>query len=125
MDQVQTLFNASGVESVYEKVDNVTVLSGYYPCDAPPQLGFQFPSFSNRTAASQNYSSPVSHTGKVFNILPEGLQFNATGNRCRSVIQGYEGYPNWLAGQCKYIPPWDPLRECADAFDSLYGRKVY
>lgn len=70
--------------AVQETVNNGQALAGYYSCDNPPQVGFQF-----------NSSQP-------FYVEKEGLKFNSTGSKCRSVIEGLADMSSWLVGQGKY-----------------------
>ncbi|KAJ6160805.1 hypothetical protein N7470_004201 [Penicillium chermesinum] len=98
-DDAQQFFDASGMEGIEEpNADGVTVLKGYYSCQNPPQLGFKFPSASNETE---------SQPGKVFDIVPHGLELNSTGSRCQSTIVGMRDIPFWLVGQAfmegKYV----------------------
>jgi len=99
IDDVQALFDAAGVESVSQKQDDQTVLSGYYPCDQPPSLGIQFPSASDAAAAKQDKSSPVSTESSVFNFAASSMELSRDGNNCTLALKGYSGLPEWTMGQ--------------------------
>ena len=78
--------------AVQETVNNGEALAGYYSCDKPPQIGFQFSSSSEERAVDAN---------QPFYVEGAGLKFNGTGNKCRSVIEGLADMSSWLVGQGK------------------------
>lgn len=102
---VQAMFDAAGIQSVI--TGNLTTgrsLTGYYPCDNPPQFGWGFPSINNATSARANTSSPVSHSSTIFNVLPSQLAQNSTGNNCTASIHGTDEFgigvdTIWIVGQ--------------------------
>ncbi|TAQ83813.1 hypothetical protein B7494_g7863 [Chlorociboria aeruginascens] len=87
--------------------EDPTTLDGYFSCSNPPTLGFGIPSISNASQASQDPSSPVSHTSTIFNVLSSQLVQNSTGDNCTASIHGTDEFPFWLIGQVffqgKYI----------------------
>lgn len=106
MDDVQAMFDAAGVQSVLAPnttADTYPLLTGYYPCDCPPELGFGFPSITNATTAKQEHNSTISHDSTIYNVLPEALAFATNGNNCTSSIFGSNEYGSWLIGQGKFL----------------------
>jgi len=97
------MFDATGVQSVLTPnttADTSSTLTGYYPCDDPPDLGFGFPSKTNATTASQEHSSNTSHHSTIFNMLPEALVYSTSGNDCTASIYGTDGFGElWIIGQ--------------------------
>ena len=92
--QVQALFDAAGIESVNISLPGCTeVLTGYYPCDKPPTVGFVFPSGSKN----------------VFNIEPSAFdEAQNGGGNCTAIVSGIDfGANTWLIGQAwfqgKYV----------------------
>jgi hypothetical protein len=106
---VGALFDAAGIQSVTTPGNAAagipTTLTGFYPCDSPPTLGFGFPSISNATTASQNSGSPISHSSTIFNILDSQLAENSTDGNCTASIQGTDAFGEiWLVGQGEQSP---------------------
>ncbi|KAE9373114.1 acid protease [Stipitochalara longipes BDJ] len=104
VDGVQAMFDAAGIQSVLtpnQTTDTFPELTGYYPCDNPPNFGFGLPSITNATSAKQHHNQTISHQSTIFEILPEALKFNSTGNNCTASIFGNDEFGNgfWLIGQ--------------------------
>lgn len=100
--QVQAFFDLAGVQSVLHpssSPDVPTTLDGYFSCSNPPTFGFGIPSASNASEASQDAQSPVSHTSKIFNVLPSQLVQISTGDNCTASIHGTDEWDFWLIGQ--------------------------
>ncbi|PWY90676.1 acid protease [Aspergillus heteromorphus CBS 117.55] len=103
VDEVLSIFEATSIQAVVQNTTDGVTVTGYFPCDSPPTLGFNIPSTANATAAAKADSGLISHQSKIFNI--EGEQWIAAdngNNNCTAVLSGanVEGYPTlWVAGQ--------------------------
>jgi pepsin A len=100
------MFDATGVQSVLTPnttADTYPLLTGYYPCDKPPELGFGFPSITNATTAKQEHNSTISHYSTIYDMLPEALAFATNGNNCTASIFGSDEYGGWLIGQGQLV----------------------
>lgn len=103
-DQVQALFDAAGIQAVELSLPGCTkVLTGYYPCASPPQIGFGFP--SAKVAASATGST--SKTSTIFDIEPSAFQEADDGSgNCTAIIAGID-LGVWIVGQAffqgKYV----------------------
>jgi hypothetical protein len=84
--------------------DTYSLLTGYYPCDKPPNLGFGFPSITNATTAREEHNRTISHHNIIFDMLPEALAFITTENNCTASIYGSDEYPGFLVGQGQFVP---------------------
>ncbi|KAF4629757.1 hypothetical protein G7Y89_g8385 [Cudoniella acicularis] len=99
IDAVTSIFATTGIQGVLQNTTDGPLLTGYFPCDKPPTVGFSFPSQTNASTATGS----VSHNSTVFNI-PTSLWStgNNGGNNCTAVMSGQD-YPNatglWVAGQ--------------------------
>ena len=87
---VRTLFDSLGLESYEQNLSGCTsVLFGYYPCDAPPTVGFQFGTGANSTA--------------VYNIEASAFQQADNGNNnCTATVTGITFGSSgdlWIVGQ--------------------------
>jgi hypothetical protein len=105
---VQAMFDAACIQSILtpnQTADTLPQLTGYYPCDSPPNLGFGFPSFTNATTAKEVHNHTISHQSTIFEMLPEALAFNSTGNNCTASIFGTDEFGNgfWLIGQSEFV----------------------
>jgi hypothetical protein len=101
------LFDAAGIQSILTAnttADTYPLLSGYYPCDKPPELGFGFPPITNATTAMEEHSSKPSHYSTLYEMLPEALAFITAGNNCTASIYGSDEYGGWLVGQGQFTP---------------------
>jgi hypothetical protein len=103
------MFDDAGIQSAItpnSTADSFPTLTGYYPCDNPPNLGFGFPSITNATSAKKMDNDTISHQSTIFEILPEALAFNNTGNNCTASIFGTDQFRNgfWLVGQSEFGP---------------------
>ena len=93
--QVRRLFNRLGLQAIEQNLPGCTsVLFGYYPCDSPPQVGYQF------GAANPTFEIEAS----AFKQADDG------GNNCTAIITGIDlgaGVPLWIVGQAwfqgKYV----------------------
>jgi hypothetical protein len=83
--------------------DTYPVLTGYYTCDNPPELGFGFPSITNATTAKEEHNSTTSHHSALYEMLPKALAFATTGNNCTASIYGTDEYSGWLMGQGQFV----------------------
>jgi hypothetical protein len=101
------MFDAAGIQSVLTPnttTDTYPTLSGYYPCDSPPELGFGFPSITNASTEREQYNGNYTHYSTIYEVLPEPLAFVTTGNNCTCSIYGTTEFGNfWLVGQGQSI----------------------
>ncbi|PMD39253.1 acid protease [Hyaloscypha variabilis F] len=103
IDAVTSLFNATGIQGVLQSTPDGPLLTGYFPCDKPPTVGFGFPSASDAAAAANNSTSSVSKKGSIFNIpTNQWAAANNGNNNCTAVLSG-ANVPNitglWVVGQ--------------------------
>lgn len=103
MEDVITIFKEASIQYNIQKSSSGTTVTGYFPCDQPPQLGFSIPSASNATAAANQNSSLVSHKSTVFNIKPDQwIEKNNGNNNCTAIVSGTDAMPLpnlWVVGQ--------------------------
>lgn len=97
------VFNATGIKGVLQSTPDGDLLTGYFPCDKPPTVGFSFPSTSNAAAAGNDSTSLVSKKGSIFNIpTDQWAAVNNGNNNCTAVLSGMN-FPNvtglWVVGQ--------------------------
>ncbi|KAH8682827.1 aspartic peptidase domain-containing protein [Tricladium varicosporioides] len=99
INAVTEIFNATGIQGVLQNTTEGPILTGYFPCDKPPTVGFSFPSQTNASTATGS----ISKNSTIFNI-PSSLWAvkNNGGNNCTAVMSGqdYSTYPGlWVVGQ--------------------------
>jgi hypothetical protein len=105
VDGVTSLFNATGIQGVLQSTPDGDLLTGYFPCDKPPTVGFSFPSATNAAAAGNDSTSPVSKKSSIFNIpTNQWAAVNNENNNCTAVLSG-QNVPQvpglWVVGQRK------------------------
>lgn len=98
VETVRNIFESIGIQSVLYNSSSGPLLTGYFPCDKPPMVGFSIPSQTNTSAAT----GTVSKTSTIFNI-PSSVwaTVNNGGNNCTSVLSGqdYSDVPGlWVVG---------------------------
>ncbi|OBT61338.1 hypothetical protein VE03_09531 [Pseudogymnoascus sp. 23342-1-I1] len=100
---VSAIFNATGIQSVLRSTIEGDLLTGYFPCDKPPTVGFNFPSETNVSLAAKDSSSTISKKSSTFNIpLNAWAAVDNGNNNCTAVLSGqdYKAYPGlWVIGQ--------------------------
>ncbi|KAK3674707.1 hypothetical protein LTR78_005429 [Recurvomyces mirabilis] len=99
ISDVQKLFDILGIQAVQQNLPGCTsVLFGYYPCDAPPKVGFT-----------------IGNSTKSFDIESSAFQQADNGNNnCTAIVTGIDlstRHPLWIIGQAwfqgKYVD-FDP-----------------
>ncbi|KAJ5106853.1 acid protease [Penicillium angulare] len=104
VDDVVKIFKAASIQyNIQESESAGTTVTGYFPCDQPPQLGLSIPSRSNATEAAKKHSRLVSHKSSVFNIKPDQWIAKDNGNNnCTAIVSGTDAMPLsnlWVVGQ--------------------------
>ncbi|PYH96565.1 acid protease [Aspergillus ellipticus CBS 707.79] len=103
VEEVLSIFEATSIQAVVQNTTDGVTVTGYFPCDSPPTLGFNIPSQANASAAAKSGSELVSHQSSIFNI--EGEQWIAAdngNNNCTAILSGMTvaSYPTlWVVGQ--------------------------
>lgn len=105
IDAVISIFNATGIQGVFSALNGYpggNILTGYFPCDKPPTVGFSFPSKSNLFGFTQS---------AIFNIPASAWAIADNGNNnCTAVLSG-QNFPTslasyttlWIVGQGMYF----------------------
>lgn len=104
IDAVASIFNATGIQSVLQSGSEGDVLTGYFPCDEPPTVGFSFPSQTNFSSTANDSTSSVSKKSSIFNIPSTAWAVvNNGNNNCTAVLSGqnYAVPGLWVVGQRK------------------------
>ena len=106
IDAVAGIFNMTGIQAVLQSTSEGDILTGYFPCDEVPTVGFSFPSQKNVSLATNDSSSPISNNSTIFNIPANSwAAANNGNNNCTAVLSGQnyvEGL--WVLGQGKFGP---------------------
>ncbi|KFY74230.1 hypothetical protein V499_05728 [Pseudogymnoascus sp. VKM F-103] len=100
---VSAIFNATGIQGVLRSTSEGDLLTGYFPCDKPPTVGFNFPPKTNASLAGKDSLSAISMRSSTFNIpLNAWAAVDNGNNNCTAVLSGqnYEAHPGlWVIGQ--------------------------
>ncbi|KFY31701.1 hypothetical protein V493_00881 [Pseudogymnoascus sp. VKM F-4281 (FW-2241)] len=100
---VSAIFNATGIQGVLRSTSEGDLLTGYFPCDKSPTVGFNFPSKTNASIATEESLSTISKSSSTFNIpLNAWAAVNNGNNNCTAVLSGqdYKAHPGlWVVGQ--------------------------
>ena len=103
MDEVLSIFEATSIQAVIQNTTDGVTVTGYFPCDQPPTLGFGIPSQSNASTAEKTDSSLVSHQSTIFNIAADQwIAADNGNNNCTAILSGMTvaSYPTlWVVGQ--------------------------
>ncbi|KAL5347490.1 hypothetical protein ACLOAV_007802 [Pseudogymnoascus australis] len=103
IDAVSAIFKATGIQGVLRSTSDGDLLIGYFPCDKPPTVGFNFPSETNVSLAAKESSSTISNKSSTFNIpLNSWPAVDNGNNNCTAVLSGqnYKAHPGlWVIGQ--------------------------
>ncbi|KAL3422802.1 Gastricsin [Phlyctema vagabunda] len=101
LETVSQIFNATGIQGVISETADGPFLTGYFPCNAPPSVGFRIPSQSN--ASTLTASAGISVVPTIFNIPNDAWVAKDNGNNnCTAVLggQNYAAFPGlWVVGQ--------------------------
>ncbi|OOF94901.1 hypothetical protein ASPCADRAFT_208555 [Aspergillus carbonarius ITEM 5010] len=103
VDEVLSIFEATSIQAVIQNTTDGVTVTGYFPCDQPPTLGFGIPSQSNASTAEKTDSSLVSHQSTIFNIAADQwIAADNGNNNCTAILSGMTvaSYPTlWVVGQ--------------------------
>ncbi|PYI25500.1 acid protease [Aspergillus indologenus CBS 114.80] len=103
VEEVLAIFEATNIQAVVQNTSDGVTVTGYFPCDSPPTVGFSIPSQANATAAVAADSDLVSHQSAIFNIAADQwIAANNGNNNCTAVLAGatVASYPTlWVVGQ--------------------------
>ncbi|KAJ5339140.1 acid protease [Penicillium brevicompactum] len=102
VSDVVSLFERMNIQHFVQKSDDLTTVTGYFPCDQPPSLGLSIPSKSNITSANTNKSNLTSRKASVFDIPPEQwIKSDNGNNNCTAIVSGTSAVPDglWVVGQ--------------------------
>lgn len=103
VEEVLAIFEATNIQAVVQNTSDGVTVTGYFPCDSPPTVGFSIPSQANATAAVTADSDLVSHQSAIFNIAADQWIAADNGdNNCTAVLSGatVASYPTlWVVGQ--------------------------
>lgn len=93
------------IEHHVQQSEDITTVTGYFPCDQPPSLGLSIPSQSNITAATIGHSRLTSRKASVFDISSNQWARTDNGdNNCTAIISGTSAVPAglWVVGQREF-----------------------
>jgi pepsin A len=100
---VLSIFNTTFIQPVVHNTTDGVTVTGYFPCDKPPTVGFSIPSQGNMSTAANANSASISHKSSIFDIAPEQwIAANNGNNNCTAVLSGatVPSYPTlWVVGQ--------------------------
>ncbi|KAJ5814798.1 acid protease [Penicillium riverlandense] len=103
VNDVLSIFNATSIQSVVHNTTDGVTVTGYFPCDKPPTIGFSIPSRANVSTAVNANSGSISHKSAIFDIAPEQwIAADNGNNNCTAVLSGATVplYPTlWVVGQ--------------------------
>ncbi|PYI09853.1 acid protease [Aspergillus sclerotiicarbonarius CBS 121057] len=103
VDEVLSIFEATSIQAVIQNTTDGVAVTGYFPCDQPPTLGFSIPSQSNASTAAKTDSNLISHRSSIFNIAADQwIAADNGNNNCTAVLSGMTvaSYPTlWVVGQ--------------------------
>ncbi|KUJ16902.1 acid protease [Mollisia scopiformis] len=99
IEDVSSIFEANGIKGVLSNSSSGLQLTGYFPCDSPPNIGFSFPSQTNASTAV----GTISKNSTIFDIPANTWAAVDNGNNnCTAILGGQDvaAFPGlWVVGQ--------------------------